>query len=83
MNRREWMNVLGVGGAGLAAGGAAAADGHDDPKAGILGCYDLIENEHKVLSEDASYLDAAAFCEWCSSPALVFCHPEKEVRNHR
>jgi hypothetical protein len=34
MNRREWMNVLGASGAGLAATGAcAAADGHDDPKA--------------------------------------------------
>ena len=32
----------------------------DDPKAGILGCYDLIENEHKVLSEDASYLVVSA-----------------------
>jgi hypothetical protein len=29
MNRREWMNVLGVGGAGVVAGGACtAADGH-------------------------------------------------------
>src|SRR5207302_10679633 len=33
MNRREWLNACGAGGATLAGAGLARADGHDDPKA--------------------------------------------------